>query len=258
VTVPSAATAASDPQRADRHRSPGSFLAIYRLVLRNQVTAGRIIAVSALGGLAVLLGLGVRASDSIDIISDAATLIDQYGLQVVAPVVSLVFASSGLGDMVDDKTLVYLWLRPTPRIQVAMAAALAALTVCLPAVVVPLVLAAAITGAGPALTGGTAVAAAVGVAGYVGMFCAVGIRFRRALVWGLAYILLWEGFVANASKTAGRLSLRGYTRSVLSEYTGVGFKQASLSLPVAIVVPILVGGAMIAYAGFRLSRTDVD
>ena len=254
MTTPTSAPAVTH----DRRRAPGTFLALYRLIMRNQVTVGRVIAVAALGVLGVLLGVGVRASDPVDVVDAGATLIDQYGLQVLAPVVSLVFASSALGDLMDDRTLVYLWLRPTPRIQVAAAAALAAFTVCLPAVVVPLVVAAAATGAGPALTGGTAVAAAIGVAGYVGMFCALGIRFRRALVWGLAYILLWEGFVANASKTAGRLSLRGYTRSVLSEYTGVAFKQASLSLPVAIIVALVVGAVLVAYAGHRLNRTDVD
>lgn len=257
MTAPSTFPAAP-PGPAGGRRSRGSFFALYELILRNQVTLGRMIAVSALGGLAVLLGLGTRVRDVVDSVDAGAKLIDNYGLQVLAPVVCLVFASSALGDLVDDKTLVYLWPRPTPRLQVAAAAALAALTVCLPAVVVPLVLAAAITGAGPALTGGTAVAAAVGVAGYVGMFTALGIRFRRALVWGLAYILLWEGFVANASKTAGRLSLRGYTRSVLSEYTGVAFKQASLSLLVGILVPLVVGGALVAYAGRRLSTTNVD
>jgi ABC-2 type transport system permease protein len=257
VTAPTSALPAPPPADAAR-RTRGSFFALYELILRNQVTVGRMISVAALGALAVLLGIGTRVRDVEDSVGAGAALIDNYGLQVLAPVVCLVFASSALGDLVDDKTLVYLWLRPTSRFMLAAAASLAALTVCLPAVAVPLVLAAAISGAGPALTGGTAVAAAVGVAGYVGMFTALGIRFRRALVWGLAYILLWEGFVANASKTAGRLSLRGYTRSVLSEYTGVAFKQASLSLLLGILVPLLVGGALVVYAGRRLSTTNVD
>ena len=109
--------------------------------------------------------------------------------------------------VVDDRTLVYIWLRPVNRLTVASAAAAAAITICLPAVTVPLVISAGLTGAGLALVGGTAVAAGVGVIGYCGMFVALGLRFKRALVWGLAYILLWEGYVANASKTASRLSL---------------------------------------------------
>jgi ABC-2 type transport system permease protein len=234
------------------------FGVIYRLVLRNQVTVGRLVAMAALGVVAVLLGLAVGVSSPSDRVDAGASIVDLYGLQLLAPVVALVFASSALGDLVDDSTLVYLWMRPVPRVTVAAAAALAALTVCLPAVTIPLVLSAALTGAGAALVGGTAVACLVGVTGYVGMFCALGLRFKRALVWGIAYILLWEGFVANASKTASRLSLRAYTRSIISEYTGVGLDQATLALAVAIVVPVAVAIAMVLYTGRRLARVDVD
>ena len=96
------------------------------------------------------------------------------------------------------------------------------------------------------------------VIAYVGMFLALGLRFRRALVWGLAYIMLWEGFVATASKTANRLAIRGYTQSVLSEYTGIGFKGASLSVGAGIVVPLVVGVLFVVITGRRLARTPVD
>ncbi len=258
MIAPSVSPAPAPAPGAARARPGGVFLAIYRLVLRNQVTTGRIVAVAALGLLGVLLGFGLAASDPVDPVDAGTNLIDRYGLQVLVPVVALVFASSTLGDLVDDRTLVYLWLRPVPRVTVAAAAALAAFTVCLPAVTVPLVLSALLTGAGSALVGGTAVAAAVGVAGYVGMFTALGIRFRRALVWGLAYILLWEGFVANASRTASRLSLRAYTRSVVSEYTGIGLDQANLSLAVAIAVPLLVAAVMVLLTARRLASADID
>ena len=259
-STPGNAGAASSarPSGPNRTRTPGAFGALYRLVLRNQATVGRMVAVAALGGVGVLLGLATGARNTLDPVKTGADLINGYGLTVLVPVVSLVFASSALGDFVDDKTLVYLWLRPVNRFTVAAASAAAALTICLPAVVLPLVAAAALTGAGSALVGGTAVAGAVGVVGYVGMFGALGLRFRRALVWGLAYILLWEGYVAQASKTASRLSVRAYTRSVVSEYTGVGLDQADLALGVAISVPLVVGVLLVLYTGRRLARTDVD
>jgi ABC-2 type transport system permease protein len=227
-------------------------------MLRNQATVGRVFAVAALGGAGVLLGLAVGLQDSVDPVQDGADLVNQYGLTVLVPVVALVFSSSTLGDLVDDRTLVYIWLRPVNRLTVAAAAAAAAVTICLPAVTVPLVLTAWLTGGGLALVGGTAVAAAVGVAGYCGLFVAVGLRFKRALVWGLAYILLWEGYVANASKTASRLSLRAYTRSVVSEYTSVRLDQAELSIVAAVLVPVLVGAIFVVLTGRRLARTPVD
>ena len=73
---------------------------------------------------------------------------------------------------------------------------------------------------------------------YGGIFTWLGLRVRRALVWGLAYILLWEGFVASAGKSASRLAVRAYTRSVLAQATGVDLKLANVSAFFAVTVPI--------------------
>jgi ABC-2 type transport system permease protein len=249
------ATAQPRPQRV---ATPGAFAAIYKLILRNQVTIGRVVAVVAMSGLGILIGLAVGARAGSYPIEDGAKLVNEWTLLVTAPLISLVFASSAIGDLIDDKTLVYLWLRPVNRYLVAAAAGAASLTICLPAVVVPAVIMAALTKGGAELVLGTIVSSLVGVIAYVGIFLALGLRFRRALVWGLVYIILWEGFVANASKTANRLAIRGYTRSVLSEYTGVGFAHATLSLLPGIIVPIIVGLLFIPLTGHRLSRTTVD
>lgn len=238
-----------------------SLPALYRLFLRNQATPGRIVLLSVLGLIGVLLGVALAADydNAIDPINRAAKLIDGFGLILLAPVVSLVFASSTFGDLNDDKNLVYLWLRPVPRLHVVIAAAASSLTICLPLVAIPLVAASALAGKGDAaLIGGTAVASLVAVVGYVGLFTTLGLRFRRALVWGIAYILLWEGFIASAGKTASKLALRAYTRSIVSEYTGVGLKLADLALPVAIVVPIAVSALALLYASRRLAHQDVD
>jgi ABC-2 type transport system permease protein len=239
-------------------RTPGAFTAVFRLMLRNQATIGRVVGVMALGLAGILLGLAVGLHQSVDPVKDGAELVNQFGLTVLVPVVALVFSSSTLGDLVDDRTLVYIWLRPVNRLTVAAAAAVAAMTICLPAVIVPLVAMAALTGGGMALIGGTAVAAAVGVVGYCGMFTALGLRFKRALVWGLAYIVLWEWYVSKASKTASRLSLRAYTRSIVSAYTSVRLDHADLSIVAALVVPVLAGGLFVIFTGRRLARTDVD
>ena len=72
--------------------------------------------------------------------ADAAwTLVDAYGLSLLIPVVALVFASAALGDLAEDGTLVYLWLRPLPRWQLALAAFAASVTVAVPVAVLPLV-----------------------------------------------------------------------------------------------------------------------
>ena len=227
------------------------------MFLRHQLTWGRTAVVLALGGLAVLVGLAIRAAAD-DQVTAGTEFINNVAFTTLLPICALVFSSSSLGDTVDDRTLVYLWLTPVPRWRIAAAATLASITIALPLVFVPLVLAAAATGAGAALVGATAVGCIVGTIGYAGVFTALGLRLRRALLWGIAYILIWEGFVATASDTAAKLSLRAYTASILSQYTGVGLRLGSLTLVSGIVVPVLVGVAFTGLTAWFLTRVTVD
>lgn len=240
-----------------RRSPPGAFRRLYGVFLRHQLTWGRTAVVLALGGLTILIGLAIRVGAS-DQVSAGTGLINTVAFTTLLPICALVFSSSSLGDTVDDRTLVYLWLTPVPRWRIAAAATLASITIALPLVFVPLVLAAAATGAGVALVGATAVACIVGTIGYAGVFTALGLRLRRALLWGIAYILIWEGFVATASDTAAKLSLRAYTASILSQYTGVGLRLGSLTLVSGIVVPILVGVAFTGLTTWLLTRVTVD
>ena len=67
---------------------------------------------------------------------------------------------------------------------------------------------------------GTLAGVTVAMVGYIGLFVALGLRVKRALIWGLLYIFIWEGFVATANTTAARLAVRSYGRSTLSAITG--------------------------------------
>lgn len=237
--------------------TPGAFLAIYRLLLRSLATRGRLIGLGLLGALGVLVAFAIGASHPFDPVDAGTHFVDGFGLTVLVPVTTLVFASAAIGDPTDDATLVYLWLRPVRRSRIALAAFAASVTICLPLVGVPLVIAAALVHGGSELISGTAIAVTVAVVAYCGLFTAWGIRVRRALPWGLAYILLWEGFVARAGRSASRLAILSYTQSVLSEYTGVGLRLAESSLTVGIIVPILVAALAVAYAAHRLNVQDV-
>jgi ABC-2 type transport system permease protein len=230
---------------------------IYRVTLRTQATKGRLAALALLGLVGVVVGLAVGLSDVREPLRAATNMINAFGLSLYAPVVTLVFASASLGDPAEDGTLVYFWLRPVPRWQIVAGTYLATLTVALPLVLVSLGLSAVLSGAGHGLVRGTLVSATLAVVAYGGIFTWLGLRVRRALVWGLAYILLWEGFVASAGKSASRLAVRAYTRSVLSKATGVDLKLANVSPFFAVVVPIAIGIVWAALTVRRLRRAEV-
>jgi ABC-2 type transport system permease protein len=231
--------------------------ALYRLFLGTQATRGRILGLLALGLMAVLLGFAIGRSQSADGLDDGTAMIAQFGLAVVAPVTTLVFATASLGELHEDGTLVYVWLRPVSRSRIVAAALGATLTITLPLVVLPLALAAGLTGAGGALVGATVAACTVAVVGYAGVFTWLGLRVRRALVWGLGYVLVWEGFVARAGTNTARFSIRDHTRSLLARLADGPERLVEVSLATAIIVPLLAAAVGTWLTVRRLTRQDV-
>jgi ABC-2 type transport system permease protein len=94
--------------------------------------------------------------------------------------------------------------------------------------------------AGNGIVGGTLLATMVGLVAYVSVFTLFGVWLKRFIVWGLAYILIWEGFIAQAGAGVARVALRKYTRSILVDRTGADLDLADFSLAMAVIVPIVV------------------
>ncbi len=228
---------------------------IYRVVLRSQLNPGRILSMAALGGVAILLALLSRMAD--DTVRVATQILAVYGIQIFAPLFALTLGSAALGDLVEDRTLVYLWLRPVPRRAMSTAAMAAVLTVTLPVVVAVMTVAAVITGVED-LVAATAVSTALAVFAYSGIFLALGARFKRSLLFGLAYIAIWEGLLSNLGNWFARLSVRSYPISILSDATGVDLRLADRSAAASYIVPLAVGLAGLAYTWWSLTRTEID
>ena len=242
----------------DRSVSPTSAIVLtYGLLLRQLVTRGRVLALLAVGAAVAGIAAAVGASDSVDSERSAVEVIADLGFTAVVPIVALVFAGASLGDAREDGTLVYLWLRPIDRWPVVVGAWLAAITVSLPLTIVPLAAAAWLAGGGGTLIGASVLAAAVGVVAYSAVFVLVGLLVKNAIVWGLAYILVWEGIIAAFGDFAARIALRGYTRSILTDRTGVDLDLGDLSLGAAIGVPLVVAAVALALASRRLRGLDV-
>lgn len=230
---------------------------LYKMFFASLVRRSRLAGLLTLGGVGILLGIAIGASTTADPIDDGTIMITTYGLAVVVPVTTLLLASAVLGDPNEDGTLVYLWLRPIPRWCIVAASVGATLTIALPVVVVPMAIAAAATGAGGALISGTIAATALGTVAYTGVFTWLGLRVRRAVVWGLAYILVWEGFVARAGTTPSRLAIRANTRSLLTHMSDGPTRLISVSRPTAILIPLLAAAVGVLLTVRRLHRQDV-
>ena len=238
-----------------RPRTASSLGALYLLTVRTQVTLLRLLGIGALGTLAILLGVLARWAD--DPLDAAAHVVAAYGLGVLVPLATLWFGTSAIGDLVEDKLLVYLWLKPVERWQLPAAAVLATITVAGPLVALPLFIAGLAAGESQlalhALLGVT-----LAVCAYAGLFVAAGLWFRRAVWWGLAFVVLWENAGAYGSAGTARFTVTSWARSIVSAVPAVEVPLDGRSAVTALFVlpAIAVGGWLVAT--FRYRRMDVD
>lgn len=239
--------------------APGRAMGLsYGIVLRQLITRGRIASLVLVGAVVTAVAFAVGAADDRrDPVETGVRLISDLGFTTLVPIVALVFASAALGDMREDGTLVYLWLRPMDRWPIVVGAWLAAVTVSLPLTLLPLLASSIAVDGGSSLVGATAVAGTVGVLAYTAVFVLVGLLLKNAIVWGLGYVLIWEGIVAAFGSFAAKLAIRGYTRSILTSVTEVDLDLGDLSLGAGIVVPLMASVVALGLASYRLRVMDI-
>lgn len=243
------------PAVATRPSAVVSFFALYRLLLRTQITVARLLGIGALGALAVLIGLFARFDDNSR--QAAVDAVSGYGLGILVPLAALWLGTSAIGDLVEDKLLVYLSLKPVPRWQLPAAAILATVSVVVPLTAVPLAVSALVAGAVD-VAWAALLAASLGGLAYAGLFVAAGIWFRRAIWWGLAFVLIWENAVAYTAEGAARFTVIGWASSVLGLASDVDVQLKAGSAGAAFVV--LPAIAIVAWlvATWRYGRADID
>jgi ABC-2 type transport system permease protein len=240
---------------ATRQSALTSLVALYRLLLRTQITVPRLLGIAALGAIAVLIGVLARWDDnSAQAVADA---VSSYGLGILVPLSTLWLGTSAIGDLVEDRLLAYLWLKPVPRWQLPAAAVLATVTVVVPLTAVPLAASAFAAGANDVAVAAF-LAAALAALAYAGLFVAAGLWFRRAVWWGLAFVLLWENVVAYTAEGAARFTVIGWASTILGLAPNVDVQLEAGSAAAAFVVLPAIAVAGWLVATWRYRRMDVD
>jgi ABC-2 type transport system permease protein len=229
----------------------------FRLLIGALMSRGRLVVLGLLGVIPVLLGVALRAEHLQTDDTVYHSIVQGYGLGLLVPVVSLVFASAALGDPAEDRTLVYVWLKPVPRWQLVFAALAAALVVAVPLAVVPIAVAVSVAGAGVELVRAAVAGTALAAAAYCCVFLGLGLRVRRALAWGFAYVLIWEGAVSHTARGAARLSINVHARSLVARLSHHELPRNASALSTAVIVPVVFAVLAVALTTYWLANADV-
>jgi len=232
-----------------------SISTYYRVLLRGQLTRSRVLGLGLLAALSVLLGVVSRNGEPPE--EAAVTLLENFSVSILISLCALVLATPMLGNLVEDRLLVYLWLKPVPRWHLAVAAYAAVVTALLPIVLVAVAVATAATGF-MSLLGPAVLAALFGVLAYSGIYLFLGARFSFGLWVGLLYLVLWENVLARLGDGMARLSIRSYLNTLLQRGTDIEIGLADRATWAAFVVPIGVAIVGVVLTAWTLASTDID
>ena len=175
------------------------------------------------------------------------------GLLVVA-LTSLLVGGSVLGGEIEDGSIVHLLATPVPRAVVIWSKYVVAVALTAAFVAVPELLAGLIaTGGLTKLTVGLFVGALAGSVMYNAIFVMVSVLTTRAIAYGLAYVVIWEGLLANFVSGARLLSVGHYSLGVANGIAHNATLNPGVNLGTSAVMGVIVTAIALVVAARALA-----
>ena len=233
--------------------------ALLGITIRALLNRRRTLLLALVGALMILVAVLYRLGNPPDAeaLEVTRTLLADFGLGVVLPLVAVIVGTAAIGSELDDGTVIYILARPVPRWRIALVKLFVAWFV-VTLLVSPATFVAGLIGYGDATIAlAYAVAAAFGALEYTAVFLALSLITSRALVVGLAYVVVWEGVVAGLFAGTRALSIRQHALAVVEAIGGEAAASAELTIGVAIGVGLAVTLLAIGLAIRRLEVVEL-
>ena len=235
---------------------------IARITLRQLLSRRRTILLLLLGLVMILVALALRVGGNpANAQRVTGTLLSTMGIGTLMPLVALLFGTGAIGSELEDGTAVYLLAKPISRATILLTKLVVAIGCSIPITCVPIFLAGIIGagGLGDGLVIAFTLAAVAGTAIYCAVFVALSLITGRALIFGLGYVLIWEGLLAGLFAGTRTFSIRQQTLAFADALTDVprAVFHAELDLTTALVVAVVVGVGATVLAIRRLRRIEI-
>jgi ABC-2 type transport system permease protein len=224
------------------------------ITARQLLSRRRSLLLVLLGAIMVLVAIALRISlDEVYLQEYTAALLNNFGVATLMPLVALLFGTGAIGSEIEDGTAVFLLAKPVSRWSIlfsklVVASGASVVLTCVPIFVSGLIVDG---GLGDGLVIGFTVAAAIGSILYCAVFVALSLVTGRALVFGLAYVLIWEGLLAGLFAGTRTFSIRQQTLAIADAMSDAPARvfTAELELTAALIVGgvVLVGATILAW-----------
>ncbi len=233
-------------------------LAIFRLFLTSQFTIARLAISVGLALLGALLAFTISDSQGTVRIEDSIIFIAIFGVGILVALTALNLMSGVMGQLREDQTMVYLWLSPTSRFTMAVAAVTSGFVAAIPSIIVPLLVISFIASGSTQLVGYALIAGLAATIAYCAIFSFFGLISRFSTIIGILFVIVWEGLIVGTlgSGSTGfqRLSINAQARQILVTPEGVGSPIAGdLGIAGGGVTSAIVTLAIITLIGLGLS-----
>lgn len=236
---------------------------IFALTLRQFFGQKRSLLLFLLALVPVGVALIYRAGEHLDQHDwTADVLLNGIVITTILPLACLIFGTSALGSEIEDGTAVYILARPIPRGEIIVAkfaaAALAVAVFIVPATALSGFI--ALQGASEqGIATGFSLATVLGVAAYSAAFVLLSVASSRALIFGLAYVFIWEGLVTELFAGTRWVSIRQYCLGVADLVSSVREEDfdAELNGVAALVLIAWVTLVALVLATRRLQRVEL-
>lgn len=198
--------------------------------------------------MAVLLRLTVGVDHQV-----TADFLGAVAVAALVPLFGLIVGTGVIGPEIDDGSVVYLLSKPIsrPRIilsKLAVAATGTVLFAAVPTFVSGLVM----SGTSGRIALGFGAAALVASLAYSAIFLLLAVVTKHAVVYGLAYALIWEGLLGSFVPGARTLSVQQWSLSLTEAIATRDLVSSDVRLAVAgVLLAVVIVGAT-WYAGQRL------
>jgi ABC-2 type transport system permease protein len=263
------------PRRLD----PGAFLTLVRMTVQRHVRGRRLLVLGLLFLLPTAIALLARMYRDGPLPPDAEEVLVFYMIpQALLPLTALVLAAGMIQDEVEEQTFTYLLVRPVPRWAIYLAKLAGTILVsALVTVAFTTLTLAAIHAGEPGFVAAELrdrawrIGALFTLASvcYTAIFGCLSLVVKRALVVGVAYVLLFEGLFANIDFVVRRVTVMYYVRLLAERWLGSRVSSWSIRLDEApsgrdcllyllgaVLVSTTIAGVLMSLREFRLKTPE--
>jgi ABC-2 type transport system permease protein len=240
--------------------------ALFTLTLRQIAGQRRSLLLFLLAFVPVALAIIYRLGEHADQHEEVPSFLASFVITAILPLACLILGTSALGSEIEDGTAVYILAKPVPRRE-TVGAKFAASALVAAAFVVPATAVSGLIGlhgvSEEGIVTGFAIATLVGVFAYTAVFILLSVATSRALLFGIAYVFIWEGLITQLFSGTRYLSIREYCLGIADLIATVRKQdfEADLGGVEGLILATVVAAIALVLAVRRLEAfelTDTD